>query len=61
MHGVLRAHVAVSITEPEYLLAGLAVAGNPAPDSADRFPQSLVIRSIEVWQHPSPPSAKTAC
>jgi beta-glucanase (GH16 family) len=58
--GVLSAHFAVSVTEPEYLLADLAVAGNPAPSSADRFPQSLVIRSIEVWQHPPPPSAQTA-
>ncbi|MGO9028113.1 MAG: family 16 glycosylhydrolase [Acidimicrobiales bacterium] len=50
--GALQAHFAVSITEPEYLLASLAVAGNPGPDPSVRFPQSLQIRSIEVWQHP---------
>ncbi len=46
------ASFAVSITQPEYLIADLAVDGNLPPDSAVRFPQSLVIRSIEVWQHP---------
>jgi beta-glucanase (GH16 family) len=50
--GVLAAHESVSISKPMYLLADLAVAGNPAPDAADRFPQSLEIKSIEVWQHP---------
>jgi beta-glucanase (GH16 family) len=43
---------AISITTPEYLLASLAVAGNPGPNSSVRFPQSLQIRSIQVWQHP---------
>jgi beta-glucanase (GH16 family) len=51
--GVEEAHFAVSITEPEYLLANLAVADNPNhPASSDTFPQSLVIQSIKVWQHP---------
>jgi beta-glucanase (GH16 family) len=51
--GFLWAHFAVSITQPEYLIADLAVDGKLPPNSAVRFPQSLVIRSIEVWQHPS--------
>jgi beta-glucanase (GH16 family) len=57
--GVLTAREAVSIAKPMYLLADLAVAGNPAPTSAEQFPQSLEIKSIEVWQHqaPPPPSA----
>ncbi len=50
--GTLQANFAISITSPEYLLANLAVASNPGPNSAVRFPQSLKIRSIEVWQHP---------
>jgi len=50
--GVLEAHYAISITEPEYLIATLSVASNPAPDSKVRFPQSFQIRSIQVWQHP---------
>ena len=50
--GILRAHFAVSITTPQYLLASLAVAGNPGPNPSVRFPQSLKIRSIQVWQHP---------
>jgi beta-glucanase (GH16 family) len=49
--GFLWAHFAVSITQPEYLIVDLAVAGRPAPNNTDWFPQSLVIRSIEVWQH----------
>ena len=49
--GTVRARFAVSITSPEYLLASLAVAGDPAPDASTRFPQSLKIRSIDVWQH----------
>jgi len=51
--GFLWAHFAVSIKQPEYLIADLAVDGKLPPNSAVRFPQSLVIRSIEVWQHPS--------
>jgi beta-glucanase (GH16 family) len=51
--GFLVSHLAVSITQPAYLVADLAVNGKLPPDSAVRFPQSLVIRSIEVWQHPS--------
>ncbi len=51
--GFLWAHFAVSITQPEYLIADLAVDGKLPPNSAVRYPQSLVIRSIEVWQHPS--------
>ncbi len=51
--GFLWAHFRVSITQPEYLIADLAVNGNLPPNSAVRFPESLVIRSIEVWQHPS--------
>jgi beta-glucanase (GH16 family) len=47
------ASFAVSITQPEYLIADLAVDGKLPPNSAVRFPESLVIRSIEVWQHPS--------
>jgi beta-glucanase (GH16 family) len=50
--GFLWAHFAVSITQPEYLIADLAVDGKLPPNSAVRYPQSLVIRSIEVWQHP---------
>jgi beta-glucanase (GH16 family) len=51
--GFLWAHFKVSITQPEYLIANLAVDGKLPPNSTDRFPQSLVIRSIEVWQHPA--------
>jgi beta-glucanase (GH16 family) len=58
--GTLQAHFAISITAPEYLLANLAVASNPAPDSAVRFPQSLQIRSIDVWQHPRAAGSHTA-
>jgi beta-glucanase (GH16 family) len=50
--GFLWAHFAVSIALPEYLIADLAVNGRLPPNSAVRFPQSLEIRSIEVWQHP---------
>ncbi len=46
------AHFALSITQAEYLIADLAVNGKLPPNSGVRFPQSLVIRSIEVWQHP---------
>jgi beta-glucanase (GH16 family) len=51
--GFLVSHLALSITQPEYLIANLAVNGNLPPNSAVRFPQSLVIRSIKVWQHPA--------
>jgi len=51
--GFLWARFSVSITQPEYLIANLAVNGKLPPNSAVRFPQSLVIRSIKVWQHPS--------
>jgi beta-glucanase (GH16 family) len=54
------AHFDVSITQPEYLIADLAVDGKLPPNSVVRFPQSLVIRSIEVWQHPSQTGAQTA-
>lgn len=47
------AHFNLSITQPEYLIADLAVNGRVPPNSAVRFPQSLVIRSVEVWQHPA--------
>jgi len=57
--GFLWAHFAVSITQPEYLIADLAVNGTFPPNSSVQFPQSLVIRSIEVWQHPSRISAQT--
>ena len=57
--GFLWAHFAVSIKQPEYLIADLAVDGKLPPNSAVRFPQSLVIRSIEVWQHPSRVGART--
>jgi beta-glucanase (GH16 family) len=50
--GIRRAHYSVSVTEPQYLLANLNVAGSPGPDSKVQFPQSLEIRSIQVWQHP---------
>ncbi len=50
--GFLVAQEAVSITQPEYLIADLAVWGRTPPNSTDQFPQSLVIRSIDVWQHP---------
>jgi beta-glucanase (GH16 family) len=55
--GFLWAHFALSITQPEYLIADLAVNGKTAPNSAVRFPQSLDIRSIKVWQHRSSISA----
>ncbi len=58
--GTLRARFAVSVTSPEYLLASLAVAGDPAPDSSTRFPQSLKVRSIDVWQHPPPTTSAAA-
>jgi beta-glucanase (GH16 family) len=51
--GFLVSRLAVSITPPEYLIADLAVNGKLPPNSAVRFPQSLVIRSIKVWQHPA--------
>ena len=51
--GFLGTRFAVSITQPEYLIADLAVNGKLPPNSAVRFPQSLVIRSIQVWQHPA--------
>ena len=37
----------MSITQPEYLIADLAVNGRFPPNSSVRFPQSLVIRSIK--------------
>ena len=58
--GFLVTRLAVSITQPEYLIADLAVNGKLPPNSAVRFPQSLVIRSIKVWQHPSQSGAQTA-
>ena len=51
--GFLWARFDVSITQPEYLIADLAVNGKFPPNSAVHFPQSLVIRSIQVWQHPT--------
>ena len=51
--GFLVSRLALSITQPEYLIADLAVNGKLPPNSAVRFPQSLVIRSIKVWQHPA--------
>ncbi len=51
--GFLVSRLSVSITQPEYLIADLAVNGKLPPNSAVRFPQSLVIRSIKVWQHPA--------
>ena len=57
--GFLWARLAVSITQPEYLIADLAVNGKFAPNSSVQFPQSLVIRSIDVWQHPAQDSAQT--
>ena len=51
------AHLALSITQPEYLIADLAVNGRLPPNSSVRFPQSLVISSIKVWQHPAQTSA----
>ena len=59
MDGFLWARLAVSITQPEYLIADLAVNGKFAPNSSVQFPQSLVIRSIDVWQHPAQDSAQT--
>jgi beta-glucanase (GH16 family) len=56
--GFLVTRLAVSITQPEYLIADLAVNGKLPPNSAVRFPQSLVIRSIKVWQHPTQSSAQ---
>jgi beta-glucanase (GH16 family) len=57
--GFLVTRLAVSIWQPEYLIADLAVNGKLPPNSAVRFPQSLVIRSIKVWQHPSQIGAQT--
>ena len=57
--GFLVARLTVSITQPEYLIANLAVNGKLPPNSAVRFPQSLVIRSIKVWQHPAHPGRQT--
>ena len=51
--GFLVTRLALSITQPEYLIANLAVNGKLPPNCAVRFPQSLVIRSIKVWQHPA--------
>jgi len=47
------AHYNVSITEAQYLLVTLAVNGKLPPDSTVQFPQSLEIRSVDVWQHPN--------
>ena len=58
--GTLRAHFAVSITTPQYLLASLAVAWDPGSKTTVVFPQSLKIRSIEVWQHPPAASPHAA-
>ena len=56
--GFLVTRLAVSITQPEYLIADLAVNGKLPPNSSVRFPQSLVIRSIKVWQHPAQPGGE---
>ncbi len=56
--GFLVTRLAVSITQPEYLIADLAVNGKLPPNSAVHFPQSLVIRSIKVWQHPAQPGGE---
>jgi beta-glucanase (GH16 family) len=58
--GFLVTRLAVSITQSEYLIADLAVNGKLPPNSAVRFPQSLVIRSIKVWQHPPQTGARTS-
>jgi beta-glucanase (GH16 family) len=58
--GIWVVHLSVSITQPEYLIADLAVNGRFPPNSSDRFPQSLVIRSIRVWQHPTQAGAQVA-
>ena len=57
--GFLWSRFAVSITQPEYLIADLAVNGKLPPNSSVRFPQSLAIRSIQVWQHPSRSKVQT--
>ena len=57
--GFLVTRLTLSITQPEYLIVNLAVNGKLPPNSAVRFPQSLVIRSIKVWQHPAHPGRKT--
>jgi len=51
--GFLVSRFTLPITQPEYLIANLAVNRKLPPNSAVRFPQSLVIRSIKVWQHPT--------
>jgi beta-glucanase (GH16 family) len=48
--GKLIVRFRLSITQPMYLVANLAVNGRFPPNRTDRFPQSLVIRSIEVWK-----------
>lgn len=54
--GVPRKTVAVSISQPQYLLVNLAVNSHYAPDGSTRFPASLVVKYVTVWQHPTGPS-----
>ena len=58
--GVLEATYVISLSSPEYLLATLSVAGFSPPNALVPFPQSLKIKSIEVWQHPGVGNLVTA-
>lgn len=55
--GVARAHVAIAIRRPQFLLADLAVNASPRPDASTRLPASLSIDWVRVWQHGPPQPA----
>ena len=42
----------MTVTQPKYLIADLAVSGRIPSNSSVHFPENLVIRSIWVWQRP---------
>lgn len=50
--GKLVRRVEASISKPLYLVANLAVAGNPGPTAETVFPASMGIDFVRVYQHP---------
>jgi beta-glucanase (GH16 family) len=50
--GVPERHINVSINEPMYLVANLAVSGSDPPTASTSFPATLSIAFIRVYQHP---------
>lgn len=58
--GVAQRQVRVSISNPMYLVANLAIAGSSPPDASTVFPASMDIDFIRVYQHPAGGAAGSA-